>query len=90
MRSRGTPSARWLMAMQSLDQENPPFASLVREFAGSGSICVVRMRDLADALEMGLGVPLVVTAAILAAVHAGSSPGIHLIPFDSLSAAPRR
>ncbi len=44
-----TGSARLVMTMQSLDQENPPYISADREFAGGGSINVLRMRDLADA-----------------------------------------
>ncbi len=49
-----------LVTMQSLDQENPPYASVARESAGDGSISVLRMRDLAEAYEMGLGGSLVV------------------------------
>ncbi len=44
-----TVSARLLVAMQFLDQGNPPYTSAVREFAGGGSISVLPMRDLADA-----------------------------------------
>ncbi len=42
-------SARLLVAMQSLDQENPPYTSAVLEFVGGGSLSVLRMRDLAEA-----------------------------------------
>ncbi len=51
-----------VVAMQSLHQENPLYTSAVREFAGGGSISVLRMRDLADAKEMGLRGTLVVLA----------------------------
>ncbi len=44
-----TASARLLVAMQSLDQDNPPYTSAVLEFVGGGSISVLRMRDLAEA-----------------------------------------
>ncbi len=40
---------RSLMAMQSLEQDNPPYNSVVYEFAGGGPISVLRTRDLADA-----------------------------------------
>ncbi len=52
-RARRTASARLLVAMQSLDQENPPYTSTVLEFVGGGSTSVLRMRDLAEAYEMG-------------------------------------
>ncbi len=42
-------SAQLLMAMQSLDQENPPYLSAVRKFAGGESISVLWMRDLVEA-----------------------------------------
>ncbi len=48
-RARRTTSVRSVVAMQSLDQENPPHTSAVREFARGGSISALRMRDLADA-----------------------------------------
>ncbi len=48
-RARRTASARLLVAMQSLDQENPHYTSTVHEFAGGGFISVLRMGDLADA-----------------------------------------
>ncbi len=41
------------MAMQSLDQENPPYISGVREFAGDGFKSVLWISDLADAKEIG-------------------------------------
>ncbi len=66
--------------MQSSGQENPPYTSAVREFAGGGSISVLRKRDLAGALKIGLGGSLVVDAAALAAVSASSLPGIPLCP----------
>ncbi len=66
--------------MQSMGQENPPYTSAVREFAGGGSIRVLRVRDLTDAWEMGLGGSLVVEAAALAAVSVSSLPGIPLCP----------
>ncbi len=37
------------MTSQSLDQENPPYTSAVREFAGGDSVRVLRMRNLAVA-----------------------------------------
>ncbi len=43
-----------------------------------GSISVLRMRDLADALEMGLGGLLVTVAVVLVSVSASSLPGIPL------------
>ncbi len=67
--------ARLLVAMQSLDQENPPYTSAVLEFVGAGSVSVLRIIDLAEAYEMGLGGSLVVKAAALAAVSASSLPG---------------
>ncbi len=73
-------SARLLVAMQSLDQENPPYTSAVLEFVGDGPVSVLRMRDLAEAYEMGLGGALVGKAAALAAVSASSLPGIPLCP----------
>ncbi len=39
--ARGTASARLLIVMQLLDQENPPYTSAVREFAGGGFVVVV-------------------------------------------------
>ncbi len=63
------------MAMQSLDQENPPYISVVREFAGDGSKSVLWIRDLADAKEIDLRRSLVVASVILFAVFAGSFPG---------------
>ncbi len=75
-RARRTASARLVVAMQSLDQENSAYTSTVLEFVGGGSVSVLRMRDLAEALEMGLGGSLVVKAAALAAVSASSLPGI--------------
>ncbi len=48
-RALRTVSAWLLMVMQSLDQENPPYTSVVREFAGGGTISALRMRDLAEA-----------------------------------------
>ncbi len=73
-------TARLLLAMQSVDYENPPYTSAVREFVGGGSISVLRMRDVADAMEMGLGGSLVVVAAVWAAFAASSLPGIPLCP----------
>ncbi len=54
-RTRRTASTRLLVTMQSLDQENPPYTTAVREFAGGGSISVLRMTDLAYASEMDIG-----------------------------------
>ncbi len=48
-RARRTASARLLVALQSLDQENPPYTSTVLGFVGGGSVNVLRMRDLAEA-----------------------------------------
>ncbi len=48
-RSRRTASARLLVAVQSLDQENPPYTSTVLGFVGGGSVNVLRVRDLAAA-----------------------------------------
>ncbi len=79
-RARRTASARLLVTMQSLDQENPPYTSAVLVFVGGGSISVLQMRDLAEAYEIGLGGSLVVKAAALAAVSASSLPGITLGP----------
>ncbi len=62
--------ARLLVAMQSLGQENRPYTSAVRAFAGGGSLSFLRVRDLAEASEMGLGGSLLVVAAALAAVFA--------------------
>ncbi len=78
--ARRIASARLLVAMQSLDQENPPYTSNVLGFVGGGSISVPQMRDLAEAKEMGLGGSVVVKAAALAAVSASSLPGIPLSP----------
>ncbi len=66
--------------MQFIDQENPPYLSAVLEFVGGGSISVLRMRDLPEAKEMGLGGSLVVKAVALAAVSASSLPGVPLYP----------
>ncbi len=73
-------SARLLVAMQSLPQENPPYASAVHEFAGGGSISVLRIRYLANAQEMGKGGLMVVEAAVLAAVSASSLSGVPMHP----------
>ncbi len=78
--ARRTASAWLITALRSLDQENPPYTSTIREFADGGSIRVPRMRDLADAREMGLGGSLVIAAAVLAAMSASSFPGIPLCP----------
>ncbi len=48
-RAGRTTSARLLVVMQSLDQENPPNTSAVLQFIGGRSASVLRMRDLADA-----------------------------------------
>ncbi len=64
--------------MQSVDQENPPCTSAVLEFVGGESISVLRMWDLTEAHGIGLGGLLVVKAAALAVVPAGSLPGIPL------------
>ncbi len=37
------------VAVQFLDQENPPYTSTVLGFVGGGSANVLRMRDLAEA-----------------------------------------
>ncbi len=58
-----------LVAMQPLEQENPPYTSTVLESVGGGSVSVLRMRDLAEAQEMGLGGSLLFKAAALAAVY---------------------
>ncbi len=42
-------SVRLLVAVQSLDQENPPYISAVLGFIGCGSVNVLLMRDLAEA-----------------------------------------
>ncbi len=63
------------MAMQSLDQVNPPHTSPVGEFPGGGSVSVLQMKDLADAYRMDPGVSLVALAAALA-----SLPGIPFCP----------
>ncbi len=76
---------RPLVAMQALDQATPQYTSAVFEFAGGGSISVLRMRDLANAKEMNLGEPLVVEAAALAAVSASSLPDIPLCPSIHIS-----
>ncbi len=55
--------ARLLMALQSVDQANPPYTSAIRDLAGGGSVNVLLMRDLADTLEMDLGGSLVVMIA---------------------------
>ncbi len=60
--TRRAASTRLLVAMQSLHQESPLYTSTVREFTGGGSNSVLRMRDLADAKEMGLRGTLVVVA----------------------------
>ncbi len=64
------------MAIQSLDQENLKYTSGIREFPASASISNLRMKDLADAMEMGLGGSLVVVAAVLAAVSKSTLRGI--------------
>ncbi len=46
-RARRTASARLLVAMQSLDQENPPYTSAVLKFVGGGHISI--LMDLAEA-----------------------------------------
>ncbi len=79
-RARRTASARLLVAMQSLDQENPPYTFAVCKFAGGGSISVLWMRDLVDAQEMDLRGSLMVVATVLDAVSASSLPGISLCP----------
>ncbi len=66
------------MAIQSLNPENPLYTSTVREFASGGSISVLRMRDVADAFEMGLGGLLVVVAAVLASASANLLPRVPL------------
>ncbi len=48
-RARRPASARMLVAIQSLDQENPPYTFTVLGFVGGGSVNVLRMRDLAEA-----------------------------------------
>ncbi len=45
-RVRRTTSAKLLMVLQSLDQENPSYISAIREFASGGSISVGRIRNL--------------------------------------------
>ncbi len=50
-RARRTASPWLLVAMQSLDQENPPDTSAVLKFVGGGSISVLRMRYRAEAEE---------------------------------------
>ncbi len=67
--------------MHSLDQENSPYTSAVLEFVGGGFFSVLRMRDLAETLEMGLGGSLVVKAAALTAVSASSLPGESFVPW---------
>ncbi len=59
-RARRTASARLLMAMQSLGHENPPYTSTIREFAGCGSISVLRMMvlDVGDAWRLGWPAPI--------------------------------
>ncbi len=47
--ARRTASARLLVAVQSLDQKNPPYTSTVLVFVGGGSVNVLRMWDLARA-----------------------------------------
>ncbi len=47
--ARRAASARLLVAMQSLDQENPPYTSAVLEFVGGGPMSVLRMKELAEA-----------------------------------------
>ncbi len=79
-RARRTASARLLVAMQCLDQENLPYTSAVLEFVGGGPVSVLRLRDLAEAEEIGLGGSLVVRAAALAAVSASALPGNPLCP----------
>ncbi len=52
-RTRRIASARLLMAMRSLDKDNLPYTSAVCEFAGGEYIRALRLRDHADAEEMG-------------------------------------
>ncbi len=47
--ARRTASARLLVVVQSLDQENPPYTSTVLGCVGGGSVNVLRMWDLAEA-----------------------------------------
>ncbi len=47
--ARRTPSAQLLVAVQSLDQENPRYTSTVLGFVGGGPVNILRMRDLAEA-----------------------------------------
>ncbi len=54
------------MALQSFDKENSPYTSTVSALGGAGSMSVVRMRDLADAQEMGLGGSLGAVASVSA------------------------
>ncbi len=72
-------SARLLLTIHSLDHENPPYTSTVRELSGGGSVGVLGVRDLAHA-EMGLGGSLVVEGAVSASVSSSSLPGILLCP----------
>ncbi len=71
---------RMLSTLQSLDQQKPPYNSVVRALAGCGSVGAMRMRDLADALEVGLGGLLVTEAVVLASVSASSLPGNPIRP----------
>ncbi len=64
------------MALQSLDQEIPSYTSAVRKFTGGECMSVLPMMDLANAYAMGLGMSLVVVAAVLDSVYASSLPGI--------------
>ncbi len=68
------------MAMQFLDQENPPYTSAVLELTVGRSISVLRIRDLADVYEMGLEGSLVVVTAVVAPVSASLLSGIPLCP----------
>ncbi len=92
-RPRRTASARLVVVMQSLGQENSPYTSTVGNFADGGSISVLCVRDLEDRWVMCLGGPLVVEATAVVAVSASSLPGIHLCPGihrrDSGKTAPR-
>ncbi len=77
-RAKRTTSTRLLMALQSFDKENPSYTSAVLDLAGSGSVSVLQARDLADALQMGLGGSLVVVSAVLISLYASSLPRVAL------------
>ncbi len=64
-------STRLLMDMQSLDQENKPLTSAVRDFAGGGST---------SGISEDLGGSLVAEAAVLASMSVISLLGIPLCP----------